>query len=88
MNEGNKKISHRIKIIAGQIKGLERMLNEDKYCIDVITQTSAIRNSLSSVEEKMLESHLGTCVVTQMQGKNKNKAIEEVLSVYKLAKRK
>jgi hypothetical protein len=45
-------------------------------------------NSLGSVEEKMLESHLGTCVVTQMQGKNKNQAIAEVLSVYKLAKRK
>ena len=82
------KVERQLKVIEGQVRGLQKMVAEDKYCIDVITQTSAIRNSLSSVEEKMLESHLGTCVVTQMQGKNKNKAIEEVLSVYKLAKRK
>jgi len=70
------------------MRGLQKMVAEDQYCIDVITQTSAIRNSLSSVEEKMLKSHLSTCVVKQMQGKNKNQAIAEVLSVYKLAKRK
>lgn len=82
------KIERQLKVIEGQVRGLQKMVAEDKYCIDVITQTSAIRNSLSSVEEKMLENHLDTCVVTQMQGKNKNKAIAEVLSVYKLAKRK
>lgn len=82
------KIERRLKVIEGQVRGLQKMVAEDKYCIDVITQTSAIRNSLSSVEEKMLENHLGTCVVTQMQGKNKSKAIAEVLSVYKIAKRK
>ena len=82
------KVERQLKVIEGQVRGLQKMVAEDKYCIDVITQTSAIRNSLSSVEEKMLENHLGTCVVTQMQGKNKNKAIAEVLSVYKLAKRK
>jgi len=82
------KIERQLKVIEGQVRGLQKMVVEDKYCIDVITQTSAIRNSLGSVEEKILENHLGTCVVTQMQGKNKNKAIAEVLSVYKLAKRK
>jgi DNA-binding FrmR family transcriptional regulator len=54
----------------------------------VITQTSAIRNSLGSVEEKILESHLSTCAVKQMKGKGQDKAIQEILSVYKLAKRK
>jgi DNA-binding FrmR family transcriptional regulator len=54
----------------------------------VITQASAIRNSLGSVEEKILENHLGTCAVKQMKGKNQDTAIKEILSVYKLAKRK
>ena len=67
------KIERQLKVIEGQVRGLQKMVAEDKYCIDVITQTSAIRNSLSSVEEKMLENHLGTCVVIQMQEKNKNK---------------
>lgn len=81
-------IERQLKVIEGQVRGLQKMVTEDKYCVDIITQTSAIRNSLSSVEEKMLESHLDTCVATQMKGKNKNKVIAEVLSVYKLAKRK
>jgi len=86
--ELKRKIERQLKVIEGQMRGLQKMVAEDQYCIDVITQTSAIRNSLSSVEEKMLKSHLSTCVVKQMQGKNKNQAIAEVLSVYKLAKRK
>jgi DNA-binding FrmR family transcriptional regulator len=82
------KISRQLKVIEGQVRGLQKMVAEDKYCIDVITQTSAIRNSLSSVEEKMLENHLSTCVVTQMKGQNQAVAVKEILAVYKLAKRK
>jgi DNA-binding FrmR family transcriptional regulator len=82
------KIERQLKIIEGQVRGLQKMVAQDAYCIDVITQTSAVRNSLSSIEEKMLESHLGTCVAKQLQGKDKEKAIAEVLSVFKLAKRK
>jgi len=82
------KIERQLKVIEGQVRGLQKMVAEDKYCIDVITQTSAVRNSLGSVEEKMLESHLSTCAVKQMKGKNAEKAIKEILSVYQLAKRK
>jgi len=82
------KIERQLKVIEGQVRGLQKMVAEDKYCIDVITQTSAIRNSLGSVEEKMLESHLSTCVVKQIKGRGQDKAIKEILAVYKLAKRK
>lgn len=89
MNEvGQKKIIKQLKTIEGQVRGLQQMIADDKYCIDVITQASAIRNSLSSVEEKVLESHLNTCAVSQMKGKKQDKAIKEILAVYKLAKRK
>jgi DNA-binding FrmR family transcriptional regulator len=82
------KIERQLKVILGQVRGLQKMVAEDKYCIDVITQTSAVRNSLGSVEEKMLENHLSTCAVKQMKGKNEEKAVKEILAVYKLAKRK
>jgi len=82
------KIERQLKVILGQVRGLQKMVAEDKYCIDVITQTSAVRNSLGSVEEKMLENHLSTCAVKQMKGKNAEKAVKEILAVYKLAKRK
>jgi len=81
------KIARQLRVTEGQIRGLQKMVDEDQYCVDVITQISAVRNSLSTVEGKILESHLQTCVVKQMQGKNKDKAIAEILSVYKLAKK-
>lgn len=77
----------RLKKIEGQVRGLQRMLEEDKYCIDIITQTSAVRNALRSFEDEMLEEHLSTCVKDQMQSGKKSeedKAISEVLKVYKL----
>mgnify|MGYP005842682003 CR=1 FL=1 len=64
------------------------MVDEDTYCIDIITQTSAVRNALSSVEDIMLENHLSTHVVEQMEGGQSKLAVDEILSVYKLAKRK
>lgn len=85
---GQRKIIRQLKTIEGQVRGLQQMVEDDKYCIDVITQASAIRNSLSSVEEKILESHLNTCAVSQMKGKQREKAVTEILKVYKLAKRK
>jgi DNA-binding FrmR family transcriptional regulator len=84
----SKKIIRQLSVIEGQVRGLKKMVEEDKYCIDVITQASAIRNSLSSVEEKMLENHLNTCAVTQMKGKKQDQVVSEILKVYKLAKRK
>lgn len=81
------KVARQLKIIEGQVRGLQKMVEEDQYCVDVITQVSAVRNSLSSVEGKILESHLQTCAVQQMQGTNKDKAIEEILAIYKLAKK-
>lgn len=89
-NIGEKK-NHitRLKKIEGQVKGLQNMLSDDRYCIDIITQTSAVRNALLSFENVILEEHLSTCVMHQMQsGNNKEgeKAVEEIMKVYKLKK--
>lgn len=83
-----KRIARRLKIIEGQVRGLQKMVDEDVYCIDVITQTSAVRHSLGSIEDLMLENHLATHVRAQMRGGESKKAAEEVLTVYKLAKKK
>ena len=82
------KAVRRLKIISGQIKGLERMVNEDKYCIDVIHQSLAAKEALSSFENLMLENHLATHVIEQMKKGKDKKAIEEILSVYKLSRQK
>lgn len=82
------KVLRRLAIIEGQVRGLARMVEEDAYCIDVITQASAVRQALSSVEDTVLEGHLSTCVVAQMKSGAHERATEEILSVYKIAKRK
>ena len=86
--EVKSQLGRRLKIIEGQIKGLQKMIECDEYCVDVIMQTSAVRKALSSIENLMLENHLSTHVVEQMKGGEHKKAIEEILSIYKLANKK
>ena len=86
--EIKKRVSHRLKIIEGQVRGLQKKIDEDAYCIDMITQSSAIRHALGSVEDLVLENHLTTHVKEQMQSVEVKKATAEILAVYKLAKKK
>ncbi len=82
------KASRRLKIIQGQLKGLSKMVDEEKYCVDIITQASAIKEALSGVEDLVLENHLSTHVLHQIKSGKEKKAIAEILKVYKLAQRK
>lgn len=81
------KLIRRLKIIEGQIRGLQEMLEKDTYCIDVITQTSAVKQGLSNVEDLLLENHLGGCVLRQMTLGQADKARDEILKVYKLKRK-
>lgn len=87
MNQTKQKLIRRLKIIEGQVRGLQEMLAKDIYCIDVITQTSAVKNALSGVEDALMESHLGTCVIHQMKKGKENTAIKEILKVYRTKRR-
>ncbi len=55
-------VAKRLRRIEGQVRGLQRMVEEDKYCIDVLTQISATTRALQSVALELLEDHLGHCV--------------------------
>ena len=79
---------HRARIIAGQVRGLEDCIKREKYCIDIIHQSLAIREALSSLENLMLENHVKTHVAEQIRAGKKEKAAKEIVSVYRLAKRK
>lgn len=88
MDDKNKgKIIRRLKIIEGQIRGLQEMINKDAYCIDIITQTSAVKQGLSNVEDMLLENHLGHCIINQVKSGQENKAKKEILKVYKLKRK-
>lgn len=88
MEDKNKgRLIRRLKIIEGQIRGLQALIEKDTYCIDVITQTSAVKQGLSNVEDMLLENHLGGCIVHQMKSGQTQKAKEEILKVYKLKRK-
>ncbi|MEK7515771.1 MAG: metal-sensitive transcriptional regulator [Patescibacteria group bacterium] len=82
-----KKLTRRLKIIEGQVRGLSSMIEKDAYCIDVIAQTSAVKQALSTVEDILLENHLNSCVHKQMTSGQTAKAVGEVLKVYKLKRK-
>lgn len=82
-----KKLVRRLKIIEGQMRGLQEMIGKDTYCIDVITQTSAVKQGLSTIEDLLLENHLNSCVHRQMTSGQTGKAVNEVLKVYKLKRK-
>ena len=85
--ETKKPIQNRLRRIEGQIRGLQKMVEENTYCIDVITQTSAIKSALSSVEDLLLKNHLDTCASDQMKSGNVTKAKQEILAVYRLKRK-
>ncbi len=88
-SEENKRVLRRLKIIEGQVRGLQRMVEENKYCVDIINQTSAVKKALSSVEDLLLENHLSTCVVEKIKNdKNRKKVIKEIIEIYKIGKNK
>lgn len=87
MHQDNRKLIRRLKIIEGQVRGLQEMILKDTYCIDVITQTSAVKQALSNIEDVLLENHLSHCALKQIKGGNEKKAIGEILKVYQLKRK-
>lgn len=62
------KVLNRLSRIEGQVRGLSRMVEEDRYCIDVLTQLQAVRAALSRVESEVLKDHMDHCVMGAIAG--------------------
>jgi DNA-binding FrmR family transcriptional regulator len=86
MDDGTKKVvTQRLASAAGHIKGIERMVNDDTYCIDVIKQIQAVQAALSKVSTIILDNHLQTCVTTAIQGddpEERQRILHEVTGVF------
>lgn len=88
MNDTNKsRVIRRLKLLEGQVRGLQKLVENDTYCIDVITQTSAVKQGLSNVEDLLLENHLGGCILDQVRSGKVETAKAEILKVYKLKRK-
>lgn len=74
----------RLSRIEGQVRGIARMIEEEKYCIDILTQFRAVRSALKSLELKVLETHLQHCVGDAIESGSKKKTdkkIEEIMTL-------
>ena len=78
---------HRTKILQGQLKGIEKMIENEEYCMDIITQSLAIQKSLSSLNKLIVENHLRTHITDKFASANDElhtEAIKELLGLYEL----
>ena len=79
-----KRALHRTKILEGQLRGVEKMIEAEDYCMDIITQSLAIQKSLRSLNKLLVENHLRTHVTDMFAGGQEDAAIDELLTVYEL----
>ncbi|MCO5184287.1 MAG: metal-sensitive transcriptional regulator [Anaerolineae bacterium] len=80
-----KNISRRIASAAGHLKGVQRMVEDDTYCIDVIQQIQAVEAALDKVKVLILDNHLHTCVTTAIRGDDpveRERMLAEITSVF------
>ena len=82
-----KRALHRSRILEGQMRGLEKMIDNEDYCMDIITQSLAIQKSLRSLNKLLVENHLRTHVSDMFAagGDSQEHAVAELLKVYELA---
>jgi len=81
-----KRALHRARILEGQLRGVEKMIDDEAYCVDIITQTLAIQKSLSSLNKLLVENHLRTHVTEMFEqgGSRQDDAVDELLTVFEL----
>lgn len=78
---------HRSRIIEGQLKGLQKMIDEDAYCMEILTQSLAIQRSLASLSKLVLEHHIATHIQAMMTSGDEaqqEKALQELSQLYEL----
>ncbi len=85
MSDDKQPLINRLKSVEGHVRGVQRMLEDDAYCIDVLRQTLAIRRALEKVDTLILERHLNTCVTDALRSVDhsvRDNAIAEILEIF------
>lgn len=87
LGQYKKNLLHRLKIIQGHLNKVLSMVEDERYCLDIIQQSQAIENSLKKVDEILLENHLKTCVREAIAGKKgADEKVDEVIKVFRANK--
>ena len=75
--EESRALIRRLNVIEGQIRGLAKMIEEDRYCVDILMQVSSVQSALNSFNKELLSSHIHTCVVEDIRS-GKTEAVDEL----------
>jgi DNA-binding FrmR family transcriptional regulator len=88
MEAGKKQaVLKRLAFVDGHLQGVRRMVEADKYCVDVLKQTFAIRRAIEKIEALILDNHLHTCVIEGIKDGRDEQVVGELLDLYELAGR-
>ena len=82
--EERRTLENRLSRLEGQIRGIRRMLDEDAYCIDIITQVNAAKSALSSFNKELLSAHIRSCVAEDIKNGKDEKVDELVVTLAKM----
>lgn len=83
-----KRALHRAKILEGQMRGIQKMIEKEEYCMDILTQSLAIQKSIASLNKLILENHVRTHIKESLSSsseKAQEQAVEELLGLYELS---
>jgi CsoR family transcriptional regulator, copper-sensing transcriptional repressor len=75
----------RLKTVEGHIRGIERMVEDDTYCIDVIHQIQAVQAALNKISTQILDEHLNSCLITAVRGEDaaeRERVLKEIIDVF------
>jgi DNA-binding FrmR family transcriptional regulator len=75
----------RMKNVEGHVRGIERMLENDAYCIDVIRQIQAVQAALTKISVSVLDDHMQTCLSNSLDGEKREQMLKEITEVYEMA---
>ena len=85
LTDVKKDATNRISYIEGHIAGVKKMIQEDRYCVDILKQTHAIKAAIDKLETRLLEGHLHTCVVEGIKNGREEDVVGELKDLYLLA---
>ncbi len=75
----------RLSYIEGHLSGVRRMVEDDKYCVDILKQTFAVRRAIQKLESMLLQGHLHSCVIEGVRDGREDQVLDELLELYSLA---
>jgi len=81
-----KKLQNRLKRIEGQVRGLQKMLDENAYCTDILTQTYAVQSALSAFSRELLDEHIRSCVVNEVRSGDDEVISDLVNTIHRMIK--